>query len=283
MSDKPIQLDLQKIISDKLGKKSRFVPRFLVRRLEHTICQDQLNELLRNNFPSRGADFCRGCFRDLGISVSVDNAEVLPPPDRRRVIIVSNHPLGGLDGMALIDYFQCRYGGNIYFLVNDILMAIEPLGNVFLPVNKHGGQSREAIRRIDEVLEGDDPVLIFPAGLCSRRNGKGRICDLEWKKMFVVKAIQYHRDIIPVFFEGRNSDFFYNFAHWRKRSGLRLNIEMIYLPREVFRSRGKHFTIRCLQPIAWQDLGRAADAHTTALRIKNLVYSADPSAKSTVK
>ncbi len=276
--DKPIHIDLQQVLKDKLGSKSRFIPRFMVRWLERTIYQKELNSLLAHNFPQRGADFCHGVIKELDVNVSATNEELLPTPSHRRVIIVSNHPLGGLDGMALIDYFQHRYGGKIYFLVNDMLMAVEPLRDVFLPINKHGAQSRQAIAHIDEVLAGEDPVLIFPAGLCSRRAPKGNICDLEWKKMFVVKAIQNQRDIIPVFFDGSNSDFFYNFALWRKRSGLRLNIEMIYLPREVFRSRGKNFIIRCCRPIHWQNLGRIADARATAQRIKNIVYSAADSA-----
>ncbi len=271
--DKPIHIDLQQVVAAKLGSKARLVPRWLVRRLEHTICQDELNTMLAENFPLRGAEFCRGVLDHLDVKIRVEGEENLPPADNRRVLIVSNHPLGGLDGMALIDYFERRFGGQIYFLVNDLLMAVEPLSDVFLPINKHGAQSRRAIARIDEVMAGNDPVLIFPAGLCSRKAKGGDIRDLEWKKMFVVKAIQNHRDIIPVFFEGRNSDFFYNFALWRKRSGLKLNIEMIYLPREVFRARGKTFTIHCLPAVPWQQLGTVAEARQTALRLKQTVYT----------
>ena len=274
--NKPIQIDLAAIVKARLGSKSRFVPGFLVRRLEKTICQAELNKLLRDNYPRRGAEFCRGVFNDLDVSIKVAGEDKLPPVEHRRVIIASNHPLGGLDGMALIDYFQRRYGGQVYFLVNDLLMAVEPLGDVFLPINKHGSQSRGSIEKIDKVLAGDDPVLIFPAGLCSRRGKDKSIRDLEWKKMFVVKAIQYQRDIIPVYFEGRNSDFFYNFAQWRKRSGLKFNVEMVYLPREVFRSRGKQFTIHCLPPIGWRELGPVSQARETAAAIKTRVYATAP-------
>lgn len=279
-ADKPIRIDLNRVVADKLGKKARFVPRCLVRRLERTICQDELNALLENNFPKRGADFCRGVFHDLDVKIDVAGEQVLPDPADRRVIIASNHPLGGLDGMALIDFFQKRYGGKIFFLVNDLLMAIEPLSDVFLPINKHGAQSRASMENVDKVLAGNDPVLIFPAGLCSRRGKNGSICDLEWRKTFVTKAIQCHRNIIPVYFEGRNSNYFYNFALWRKRSGLKFNIEMLRLPREVFLSRGKTFTIHCLPAIPWQELGSVRDAKSTAQHIKDLVYSAAPACKT---
>lgn len=269
----PIKVDLQQVVNAKMGRKARWVPRWLVKRLSKTICQDQLNELIQHNYPRRGADFSRGVLNDLGVSTRLLGAERLPDPANRRVMIVSNHPLGGLDGMALIDVFQRRYGGQIYFLVNDMLMAIEPLNDVFLPVNKVGAQSRESLQHIDKVMAGNDPILIFPAGLVSRMDKKGRICDLEWKKMFVNKAHKFKRDIIPLFFEGENSKFFYKFARFRKLTGLKFNIEMIYLPQELFKSRDKTFNIYCGQPIPWQTLHDGKEAADTALSIKNIVYS----------
>lgn len=271
-TDKPLQIDLAAILKAKLGKKYRYVPSFLVRSLSRTICADGLNKLLADNFPKRGAEFCRGVFHDLDVTVEARGIGNLPDPSHRRVVIVSNHPLGGLDGMALIDFFANYYGGNIYFLVNDLLMAVEPLNDVFVPINKHGAQSREAKRRIDELFEGNDPILIFPAGLVSRLGNDGTVRDLEWKKMFVNKAVSSQRDIIPVHFSGNNSQFFYKFARRRKRLGLKFNIEMIYLPREVFRSAGKTFTITCGKPIRWQDVEGGSRASETAQRIKELVY-----------
>lgn len=269
----PLRIDLSQILKSKLKGKSRFVPSFLVRRLEKTICVDQLNRLLEHNYPRTGAEFCRGVFDDLSVKINVRGVENLPEPGKRRVIIVSNHPLGGLDGMALIDFFERYYGGSIHFVVNDLLMAVKPLNDVFVPINKHGTQSREAKKQLDRLFEGDDPILIFPAGLVSRLGKNGEIRDLEWKKMFVNKAISSHRDIIPVHFNGKNSQFFYKFARRRKRVGLKFNVEMIYLPREVFRSEGKTFTITCGKPIKWESLDGGAKASATAEKIKNTVYA----------
>lgn len=269
----PMRIDLPAVLRAKLGKNARWVPRALVRRLERTICVNQLNELLEHNYPRRGADFCRGVFDDLDVTVRARGVENLPDPSHRRVIIASNHPLGGLDGMALIDFFTRYFGGKVHFLVNDLLMAVEPLSDVFVPINKHGAQSRDAMKRLDELFEGDDPILVFPAGLVSRLGANGEIKDLEWKKMFVNKAISSHRDIIPVHFSGHNSKFFYKFARRRKRIGLKFNVEMIYLPREVFRSRGKTFDITCGPIISRQTLKGGKDAAATAARIKEQVYS----------
>lgn len=268
----PLQIDLRKVLSDKLGRRARYIPGFFIRRLEKTICVEQLNELLRNNYPKTGAEFCRGVFNDLDVTIRAVGTENLPPASNRRVVIVSNHPLGGLDGMALIDFFSTYYGGCIHFIVNDLLMAVKPLNDVFVPINKHGAQSRDSVHVVDELFAGNDPILIFPAGLVSRLGNDGSIYDLDWKKMFVNKAISSHRDIIPVFFSGENSNFFYKFARRRKKLGLKFNIEMIYLPREVFRSAGKAFTIVCGKAIPYTTLKGGSQADATALDIKNRVY-----------
>lgn len=270
---KPIQIDLRQIVRQRLGRYSRLVPGFVVRWLERTVCQDRLNELLRNNYPSEGADFCKGVLRDLDVSLEIVDEQNLPSADNRRVVIVSNHPLGGLDGMALIAWATRRYGGMVRFVVNDLLNAVAPLRPVFVPVNKHGGQSRESIRAVEDVFAGNDPVLVFPAGLCSRRGDDGQIADLKWQKMFVSKAIEHHRDIIPLYFSGRNSDFFYNFARRRKKLGLKFNIEMIYLPSEVFRAAGSRFKLVCGKTISWQSLGDIRTASAQAAHIRSLVYS----------
>ncbi len=270
---KVIQINLRQIVRERLGRYSRLVPGFVLRYLEKTVCQDRLNELLRNNFPREGAEFCEGVLADLDVGLTVVGEDKLPSPAQRRVVFVSNHPLGGLDGMALIAWATRRYGGKVHFVVNNLLDAVAPLRSVFVPVNKHGSQSRESIRAIDEAFAGEDPVLVFPAGLCSRRGSNGEIADLEWQKMFVNKAVEHHRDVVPLYFSGRNSDFFYNFAKIRKQLGLKFNIEMIYLPSEIFRARGSRFTLVCGDTIGWQELRSGKAAMEQAAEIRSLVYS----------
>lgn len=270
--NEPIQIDLDAVVRTRLPRHYRYIPKFLIRRLAKMICQDEMNEMLRACNGMRDADFCRGVLDHLDISYSIEG-EGRPDPSNRRVIIASNHPLGGLDGMILIDYVSKVYGGTVKFIVNDLLMAIEPLKGVFLPINKHGRQSRESFRAIDEAMAGNDPIIIFPAGLCSRKGKKGEIADLQWQKNFVSKAIAHRRDIIPILFSGQNSKFFYNFARLRTRVGLKFNIEMARLPKEVFRARSSSFTMTIGDPIAWQTLKGGADAQRQADEIRALVYS----------
>ncbi|MBD5175300.1 MAG: glycerol acyltransferase [Bacteroidales bacterium] len=267
----PIELNVRKVLSERLGKRARFIPGFVKTGLEKLICQREMNALLAGNYPARGAEFCRGVLRDLDVSLRVEGAEHLPASPR--CMIVSNHPLGGLDGISMIAWLSEHYGGrNVHFVVNDLLMAIEPLCECFVPVNKHGAQSRSAMTALDEALAGPDPVVIYPAGLVSRLGTDGRIADLEWRKMFVNKAIESGRPIVPVYFDGTNSRSFYKLANLRKKSGIKFNVEMILLPREVFRARGRVFTLRCGAPLMPEDLGAKTDSAATALKIRNIVY-----------
>ncbi len=269
--DKPIEINIDQVLRTRLPKHYRFIPRFLIRWIKRVICQEQLNKMLYVNAGKRDADFCRGVLEHLNVTYSIKGVE--PSTDDTRPIIVCNHPLGGLDGMILIDYVTRHYGQPIKFIVNDLLMAVEPLQGVFLPINKHGHQSRYSSEGMDAALKGNAPVIIFPAGLVSRKGNNGIIADLEWKKTFVNKAIKYQRNIIPAYFRGRNSNFFYNFAKARSRIGLKFNIEMIRLPQEMFKSQGKTFNIIFGKPIPWQTLKGGLRAQAQADEIKRIAYS----------
>lgn len=270
--DEVIRIDIGAVLRSRMPRLSRFIPSVLVHKLEDIICQERLNWLLESNRGKTGAEFCRGVFHDLNISYRVMGEDNLPPVEDRRVTIMCNHPLGGLDGMALIDYFTRRYGPGVKFVVNDLLMAVKPLADVFVPVNKHGRQSRRSLEETRRVFDGDNPVIVFPAGLVSRLHPDGSVRDLEWQKSFVQRSIESHRDIIPVHFDGHNSPFFYKFAKNRQRLGIKFNIEMIYLPREVFNNENAEFTVTIGPVISWRKLkgGRAAKAEAAA--IKKIVY-----------
>ena len=192
-------------------------------------------------------------------------------PNEGRFIFASNHPLGGLDGMALISLIGHRYNGDIKFIVNDLLMAVKPFDNVFMPVNKHGRQSRVNAQEIEAQYQSDRQMITFPAGLCSRKLKGGIIGDLDWKKFVVTHAVSSKRDVIPVFFDGTNSKFFYRMARLRERLGIKLNIEMILLPGEMFKSSGSTFNVIFGKPISWQSLD-ARNARQEAARLREMVY-----------
>ncbi len=274
-----MKIDVDAVLKARLPRYYRFIPRFVVRRLERTVCQDRLNEMLQAAAGCEGADFCRSVLDHLNVEVSMADGHSLPADTAGgRLIYVSNHPLGGLDGMALIDLVTRHHRGvEPWFVVNDLLMAVEPLQRVFLPVNKHGRQNRNEVDALDEALRSDRPVIIFPAGLVSRRNRTGGIADLEWRKKFIDYAVRYRRDIVPLYFDGRNTDRFYRLASLRERSGLKFNIEMILLPSEVFKAEGSKFKVYAGPTIPWADVAAAGlSRKDQAARIKEQVYALKP-------
>ena len=250
-----LQLDIEGILRKRIpSRKQKFIPGFLYGALSRLIHQDELNEMLRIGYPSQGSEFSRKVLEHLDIEVTVEGAENLPAKDRR-VVFASNHPLGGLDGIALIAVLGQRYGDeNIRFLVNDLLMNVEPLDTVFLPINKYGSQARAAAEAINAEYASDRQIVIFPAGLVSRLHPGGEVHDLKWQKAFVQKAIENDRDIVPVRFVALNRKRFYRLAKWRKKLGIKVNIEQATLPAELCASRGKRFRIIIGQPVSVSEL-----------------------------
>lgn len=262
-------VNVDKVLRSKGKKIYPYIPKFLIRYLEKKIHQDTLNEALHQFQDKQDLEFLENVLHKyFTAEIEVKNKENIPRDGR--YILASNHPLGGLDGIALMHEVG-KYRKDIKFIVNDILLELKNLQGLFVPVNKHGRNSAERVRIIKEVYESDDLVLIFPAGLVSRKQN-GEIKDLEWKKSFISKSIQYKRDIIPVYIEGKNSDFFYNLALWRKRLGIRANIEMLYLPDEMFKQADKKITITFGKPIPYNTFTASTTHHEWAQWVKEKIY-----------
>lgn len=271
-----MNIDLHRILRERVGGwKGKLIPGFLISALERMVHQRELNEVLDSVRPSQGTEFARKTYDYFDLTLESRGEENIP--DEGRFIFASNHPLGGLDGIGLIKVLGRRYGDDgLRFLVNDMLMNVEPLRPVFLPINKYGSQGRAAASAIASAYASDVQMLIFPAGLVSRLQPGGAIEDLTWHKSFVQKAVEYRRDIIPVRFEGRNRMRFYRTARWRKRLGLKVNVEQAMLPAELCASRGKKFRVTFGRPIGWQEISvRLAAGETPAqiaASIRALIY-----------
>ncbi len=256
-------IDLEKVFAAKGIKASKFVIRFL-NRLLHV---KELNRGIYLNRDKKGADFANAILDYLQINVVLEHADRLPSAGNP--IVVANHPLGGPDGMALIGAVG-RHRTDIQFPVNDFLMYLPGLRPVFVPIDKVHG-NRLTADALNEAFAADNIMLYFPAGLCSRRV-KGKITDLEWKPTVVKKAVQHHRDIIPVHIEAQNRRRFYTIANLRKRLGIKFNFEMALLPGEMFAQRGKTVRIRVGRPIPWQTFADGQQARLWAERLHDYVY-----------
>ena len=261
-------IDIEKVFASKNPALLKIIPGFVIRYLKRITHQDEINAFLSRKGHLKGVEFGKAILELFGARYEAKGLENIPADGR--YIFASNHPLGGLDGIAFLVATSQKFT-NLKFPVNDILMHLKPLDNIFVPINKHGGHSRDAARGIEDAYKSEAQVLMFPAGLVSRKQ-KGVIRDLEWKKNFVRKAIQHQRDIVPVHISGRNSDFFYRFANIRKKLGIKANIEMLYLPDEMFKQHNENLQIRFGEPISWKQMKESGTTESWTQKIKDKSY-----------
>ena len=264
------QIDIKQVLRQKAPSAARKIPGFMVDYLIRTVHQDELNEILRRYHDKDGVAFMQELIGYFDLNLELVNEENIPAEGR--YIFASNHPLGGLDGICLSAIIGGRFDGKIRYLVNDLLLYLSNLRSIFVPINKHGAQGKKNAELIEKAYASDNQIITFPAGLCSRKQN-GKIQDTEWKKSFIQKAVEYRRDIVPVFFEGRNSNFFYRLANMRKALGIKMNYEMIYLPDEMFKSKHKTYSIHFGKPIPWQTFDSSRKPAEWAEGVKEIVYN----------
>ena len=274
-----LQFHIRTVLKQKAPKAH--VPGFLIRYLERIAHIKQMNAFLRKYPDVKNYDFIRLVLdEELGCSASIDGIENIPT-DGKPLIFASNHPLGGLDGMIIaqmIHESRSSRGDSrpLKVIVNDLLMFMEPLAGLWAPVNKVGRLTKEQAQQQHALWESETDVLTFPAGICSRLqriDGKWQIQDFEWQKNFIQRVREYQRDIVPIYFEGRNSKFFYTLAYIRKLLHIKLNIEMLYLVDEMYGAHGKHFKVHVLPPISYTSLDTSKSPKEWAAYIKQIVYN----------
>jgi 1-acyl-sn-glycerol-3-phosphate acyltransferase len=260
-------IDVEKVFHDKSPRIAGKIPQFVYNYLKKIIHQDTLNEAISRFDDQMGLEFVNSILDFMGVNITFEGLENIPAEGR--YILASNHPLGGLDGLALMK-IAGMVRKDIVFPVNDLLMNVPNLQPLFIPVNKHGSNAQN-LMLMNETFASDKAILYFPAGLCSRKQNN-KILDLEWKKTFITKARAFKRDIIPVHINGRNSEWFYNLANWRKHLGIKLNIEMLYLVDEMYKQNNKNINITFGKPISWTTFDNRFPDLVWAQKVKKHVY-----------
>lgn len=255
-----------------MGSKAKFVPSPLVKWLKHIVHQDEVNKYLWDSRHLTGVGWLEDCMRYLDMTLEIVGKENLPDKDDGKLYtFVSNHPLGGEDGVALGAVIGRHYDGRFRYLVNDLLMNLPGLAPLCIPINKTGSQSRSFPAMVEAGFRSDNHMLMFPAGLCSRRIN-GEIRDLPWKKTFITKSVETHRDVVPIHFGGRNSDFFYILANVCKALGIKFNIAMLFLVDEMYKNVHKSFRIAIGKPIPWQTFDKSRTPAQWAQYVQDEVY-----------
>ena len=262
-----VRIDIEQVLREKAP--DLHLPKFVVSYLKKIAHQDEMNDFLEVHGDERDYVFIDHVVHDLlQCDATIEGLNNIPKTNEP-LLFVSNHPLGGLDGMIIALMLHGARQRELKVVVTDFLMYMRPLENLFVPVNKTGAQSRDYARRQIEMWESDADVLSFPAGTCARKEN-GRVTEQPWTKSFVQKARCYKRTIVPIRFEGQNSPFFYNLALWRKRLGIKTNIERLYLVDEMFAAKGKTFKIHVCAPVEWQSLDNSLTPQQWADKIREM-------------
>jgi putative hemolysin len=265
-------IDIDNILKDKMGAKAKWVPRPLVSWLKRVIHQDQVNAYLWDSRNKVGTDWLEECVRYLQMTLEIKGMENLPSKDDGRLYtIVSNHPLGGADGVALGAIIGRHFDSRFRYLVNDLLMNLPGLAPLCIPINKTGHQSRNFPALVKAGFESQYHMLMYPAGICSRRQKDGTIRDIPWSKTFIQKSVEYHRDVVPIHFGGQNSPFFYKLANFSDKY-LPFNLAMLYLVDEMYKNVGKTFEVRIGKPIPWQTFDKSKTPRQWAQYVQDIVY-----------
>lgn len=272
----PYQIDIDDVLKRKLGKKYKWIPKSWIFFLKKLICQDELNHFLANEGKDKtGLDFITSVLEDfLQIKLQVVGLENLPK--KKKCTFACNHPMGSIDGLAFIKTIGENYDGKVKLFLNSLLCEVPEIAKFAIPVNKFGRQTRKELYNMDEIFNSEDQILIFPAGICSRKRGP-KIRDNKWKKAFVKKSLECKRDIVPVYFHGQNSKSFYRVARLTELLHIGFNISMLFLVKEMLKCKGATFTIIIGKPISYNVLNyfyerQGLDHHKLADIIQDIVY-----------
>lgn len=271
----PITIDIYKVIASKSSTVAKYTPKFVLNWLKRLIHQDDFNVLLKKHHGKTGFDFAQSILNEFNVKGNIRYTNKSSIKSDERYIFVSNHPLGGLDGLILINEIGKNFNNNIKFVVNDFLMHIKPLEPLFVPVNKVGSMKKENVAKFEQAYTSDSQILYFPAGLCSRLIN-GEITDTQWKTSFIKQAIKYNRKIVPVYFSGANTPRFYKIAKWRKLLKIKFNIEMCLLPDEMFRKKNTAFDVTIGEPLAVPELKTNKEMAQMCDHIRQLAHSLKP-------
>lgn len=259
-------IDVEEVFKSKAPKTAKWIPSFVFKYLKKILHQDEINSMISRGEGLYGLPFVDIVLKEFKTKVETEGSENIKG---NRLLFASNHPMGGLDGIALIDTVG-RFYPDVVTPVNDILLFVPNLRPLFIPVNKHGSNA-ENIKLFNDTFAGDKTICYYPFGLCSRKKN-GKIIDLEWKKTFISKARTYQRDIIPTHISGRNSDFFYNLSNIRKTLHVKANIEMLFLVNEFYKQKNKTLKITFGKPIPWQTFDKRYNDTVWADKLRKFSY-----------
>jgi len=269
MDDIAKVIDVEKAIRSSNSKFVKSLPRFIIRFIEKLVHQEEMNISIHNNRYKSGVPFVNGILNEWNVEVVVEGGGNVP--ENGRFVFVANHPVGGIDALSFLSAIY-RFYPDVISPSNQLFNYIPNLHPVILGVNVFGINTKETVEKYDQLFRSDTQIMIFPAGVVSRRT-KGIISDLAWQKSFITKAVQHKRDIIPVHISGRNSNMFYFISNLRKFLGIKMSVEIILLPREMHKQHNSKVTLTIGKMIPWQTFTNEKPQYDWAQQVKETVYN----------
>lgn len=261
-------IDLEKLMESKNPGITKKIPGFIIRYLKRILHQEEINKIIIENKGLKNEVFCEDIIKRFGIKLEVEGIENVPTENG--IILAANHPLGGMDALAIVTILK-PIRKDINFIVNDLLLNLENLKEMFVGVNLHGKKSAKSLEKVNELFASDKAVFLFPSGFVSRKI-KGKVRDFEWQKTFVSRSKRYEKAVVPVFIDGKLSNFFYRLANIRTFLGMKANIEMLYLAHELFKLKGETVKVRFGKPIPHTTFDKSKTDKEWANHVREIVY-----------
>jgi putative hemolysin len=262
-------INIEKQIKESNSLFLKKLPRFVIRLLAILIKQDEINRILNKYSDSEGADFLQKLILELNIHIEIEGIENLP--DNGKCFFVANHPFGFIDGLVLTNTVAEKYG-EFKGIGNEMFMMVPHLRPVIAAVNVFGTNPREYLVELEKVFRSEIPITHFPAGAVSRIIN-WKIQDGEWQKSFISKAVSCKRDVVPFYFSGRNSLFFYSVFMFRKMFGIKTNLELALLPHEIFTKKNKTIKVKIGKPVSNETFDKSLTHIEWAQYVKDQIYN----------
>jgi len=262
-------INIQKLIKESDSKLLKRLPNIAIYLIKLIIRQNEINRILNKYAGYEGVDFLPKIIDELNIKVEIEGKENLPK--NSRCFFVANHPFGFVDGLILTNIVARKYG-RFKAIGNEVFALVPHVKPIVTAVNVFGANSREYLLELEKVFASDLPITHFPAGLVSRIKHR-KVEDREWQKSFITKAIEHQRNVVPLYFYGRNSRLFHIIYVGRKAMGIKTNLELVLLPREIFNKKNKTIKVRIGSPIAYQTFKSTKTHYEWAQFVKEQVYT----------
>jgi hypothetical protein len=262
-------IDIESTLKSSNSKLLKKLPRFVIRIIAKIVHEDELNLYMDKYGQLETIDFLNSIIDDFKLNVQITGLENLP--EKGKCFFAANHPFGIIDGLIITHTVSGKYG-RLKAIGNDAFMFVPPLRPFIAAVNVYGRNQKDVVKQLDELFASDTPVTHFPAGEVSRFY-KWKVQDNAWQKSFITKSVTHHRNIVPLYFKGKNSLLFYSVFVLRKMLGIKANVELIMLPREMFKKRGKTIQVKIGKPIPFDSFDNRFNHNGWCKKVREYTYS----------